>query len=393
MMIGEEALFAMTASTKGFSWYFGKKVGRKAQRQRLWLGAIVAVVVVAGTVLTVAVVNQEVGAPKAAGPEALKGYGFATSFMGLKPAEVNQKMADLKTAGAGWVRFDLSWDVVQHRSANAYDWSATDVVVRSAAAHGLRPVVIVDFTPPWARPGGCKDSQMCGPAKPEAYGAFAGAAVRHYRPLGVEDWEIWNEPNISSRFRPVADPELYVRMLKAAYADIKAADVAATVVAASTAPAATEDSNMRPDDFLKAMYENGAAGSFDAISTHPYTYPNTPAQSNPADAWGQLQGMHNVMAAHGDGKKLIWITEYGAPTRSPNDADVHAAEATQVRAVNEAIRIFRTYEWSGPLLWYDYRDEGTNTGDVEDFYGLVRHDGTHKPAYEVFRQAVGAAGR
>jgi hypothetical protein len=371
---------------------FGRTLVRKIGRRVAW-ALIVPVFIVGSLWVAARATNQDLasllphGGAKAAATGA-SGYGFATSLVGLSPTELNRKLDGIKATGATWVRFDLSWDAVQHASAASYNWAPTDAVAQAAAVRGLKVVMIVDFVPPWARPAGCTNSQMCGPADPAAYGRFAAVAAAHYRAYGVENWEIWNEPNISYRFHPAANPSLYVAMLKASYAAIKQADPNATVIAASTAPAATEHGDMRPDDFIQAMYDDGAAGSFDALSVHPYTYPETPAQSNPADAWGQMQSIRDMMVAHGDGAKKIWITEFGAPTAGPNEAGDHVSEAVQAQSVTEAISIFRSYTWSGPFFWYDYRDSGGSALNSENFYGLVRADGTFKPSYRAFEQAV-----
>jgi hypothetical protein len=40
------------------------------------------------------------------------------------------------------------------------------------------------------------------------------------------------------------------------------------------------------------------------------------------------------------------------------------------------------------LFWYSYKDDGTASHTTENFYGLLRADGTKKPAYASFKQAV-----
>lgn len=317
------------------------------------------------------------------------GYGFSTSLSGLTSDQLNQRLVGMKATGATWVRYDLSWDAVQHFSSDSYDWSDSDAVTKAAEAHGFKVLMIIDFVPSWARVPGC-DSKMCAPADPATYGQFAAAAAARYAPYGVNDFEIWNEPNISFRFHPESNPGEYVSMLKAAYTDIKHVDPSSVVIAGSTAPSATDGPDYSPADFLNAMYNAGAGGYFDAISAHPYTYPITPSESAPTDAWGQLTTMHNTMVAHGDGSKQIWITEFGAPTDGPNISGDHVSEAVQAQIATEAISIFHKWNWSGPFFWYDFQDDGTSTSDSQNFFGLVRANGTFKPAYYAFEQAVAA---
>jgi beta-xylosidase len=319
----------------------------------------------------------------------LKGFGFSTSLEGLSTSALNQKLDAIKATGATWVRYALSWDDVQHSSSKTYNWASYDVMTKAVVAHGLRPLAIIDFTPAWARPDDCSSNKFCATTNFAAMGSFAAAAAARYAPMGLHDWEIWNEPNIQPRFLPGADPVQYTNILKAVYPAIKRVDPHAMVLSGGLSPASTLGRNFRPEDFVTALYQAGAQGSFDALSTHPYTYPTTPAASNPADAWGQMATIRNLMQANGDSDKQVWITEFGAPTSGPDDpAQPHVTEAVQAEMVTEAIQIFRGHSWAGPFLWYDYQDASANTISHENFFGLVRADGSFKPAYYTFQQAV-----
>ena len=143
---------------------------------------------------------------------------------------------------------------------------------------------------------------------------------------------------------------------------------------------------MSPPDFVNAIYAAGAKGSFDALAHHPYSWPSLPGSSDPASAWGQLFTIRNLMVKYGDAGKQVWLTEYGAPTGGPG----HVSEATSSAMLTGAVRLAGNLPWAGPLFWYTYQDPGTNQGTVEDFFGLIRHNGTHKPAYAAFKAATGA---
>jgi hypothetical protein len=318
------------------------------------------------------------------------GYGFSTDFEGLSSQQVNAKLDGMKAAGATWVRFDLGWDQVQEGGPSSYEWSKYDAEVQAAQARGLKVDLIVDFVPKWARLQSCSYTKMCAPSDPSAYGRFAGAAAAHYAPMGVHTYEIWNEPNISAHFKPAADPARYTEMLKDSYTAIKQADAGATVIEGGPAPTGTDAdrSNLTPTDWLQAIYDAGAAGSFDAVAAHPYLYPQTPSQSVAADAWGQLPGMHDIMSAHGDGNKLIWITEFGAPTDGPDKPGDHVSDDVQAQTLAEAAQIWKGYSWAGPLFWYDYQDASGDNSTNERFFGLVRADGSHKPSYDAFVKAA-----
>jgi hypothetical protein len=187
-------------------------------------------------------------------------------------------------------------------------------------------------------------------------------------------------------------------MVKSAYAAIKLANPRAVVVAGETAPAGTKGGDISPSDFTRALYAAGIGGNFDVFAAHPYTYPETPAGNNAYNAWGQMMTMHDIMADHGDGAKPLWITEFGAPTGGPGQPSAngtltypkaeYVTEGLQAQILREATQIYFGKSWSGLFLWYDYQDAGTKQTTSENFYGLVRADGSHKPVYDVFVAAA-----
>jgi hypothetical protein len=362
------------------------------------LAATIALVVILGTPISglTDLVGGSTSGAIAANDDS---YGFATSLDSLSPTALNQRLAAMQATGATWVRFDLSWNTVQPNDASSYDWETYDRIVAAINAHHLHGLAILDFTPSWARSAACANSKMCPPKDPAQFAVFAAAATKRYQSKSLRDWEIWNEPNIAFRYHPATNPASYTAILKAAYMAIKRTDPRAFVVAGGTAPSESNATNLTPADFLTALYANGAKGYFDAVAVHPYTYPDSPADNLPLSAWGQMTTMHNIMAANGDGGKKIWITEYGAPTGGPGSVALsgfstaeggadHVTEALQARIVSDSISIESQVSWIGPFFWYSYIDAGTSPSTVENFFGLLRADGSRKPAYATFVQMV-----
>ena len=132
-------------------------------------------------------------------------------------------------------------------------------------------------------------------------------------------FEIWNEPNIALFWQPKPDPSAYTADLVAAYSAIKAVDPSAFVISGGLAPTVTKNHNISAIDFLKAMYADGAKGSFDAFGYHPYSFPELPDSNE--SGWSQMArtspSLRSVMIRNGDGNKPIWVTEFGAPSGGP----------------------------------------------------------------------------
>jgi len=237
-------------------------------------------------------------------------------------------------------------------------------------------------------PGCAEDT--CAPTDPAQFAAFAKTAAARYAGR-VAAWEIWNEQNTDSFFRPGPDVAGYTALLRAAYPAIKAADPNATVLTGGVAPAATrvDGATISPTDFLQGIYDHGGAGFFDAVGWHPYCYPAAPG-TDPGTAWNQMStsavNARAIMAAHGDGAKQIWATEFGAHT-DPAGAG-YLTEAQQSDHLVRGINLWRSYSWAGPMVLYQLRDRGTDTSDRENFFGLQRADGTEKPAYQAVAAAI-----
>jgi hypothetical protein len=324
------------------------------------------------------------------------GLAAGSSLPALTPDDRTRYLDLAQTMGVKMIRFDLDWNAIQHGSESSYDWGPRDAVVQAASDRGISILADIAYTPPWARPAGTTDKYP--PTNVSDYGTFCGLAARRYVPMGVHAFEVWNEPNTASFFMPSPDVVKYTQMLKACYTAIKAVDPAATVVTGGTAPAGSYDdsgsaSTVNPINWLQGIYANGGGGYFDAVGHHPYSFPYDPSTVATWSAWYQMFGtspnLRSVMVAHGDGDKQIWATEWGAPTDGPAGSGA-VSEATQAAQLARAFSMWQTYPWAGPLFVYDFRDNGTNPASVEDFFGLVRHDWSPKPAYRAYQAAAHA---
>jgi hypothetical protein len=189
----------------------------------------------------------------------------------------------------------------------------------------------------------------------------------------------------------------YTELLRSAYTEIKKVDRDTIVLAAGTSPA-TDDPNgldVSPVTFLEGIYANGGGDSFDAFAHHPYSFPCSPLLNRTWNAYFQTYWLHQVMVRHENGDRKVWGTEIGAPTGSDvgtcgggNGSSV--TEADQAAFAVDALRGWtQTFgSFTGPLLWFQIRDAGSDPLNPDDHFGLLRHDRSAKPAYASFAQFV-----
>jgi hypothetical protein len=346
--------------------------------------------------------SRGVRAPTSAGLRI--GLSYGDTLVWLTATALAQTLDDAAALGTGWIRADLAWTDVQSKSAEVYDWSGFDRVVHAAKARHLRVLPVLAYTPAWARPAGCS-SAKCAPADANAFASFAAAAVRRYAPLGVHTWEIWNEPNITGFWKPAPSVDRYVALLRAVVPAIKGADAAATLISGGLAPAPSSGGDISQIDYLTGFSRLGGPGLVDAIGYHPYSFPVPPAYKVDWNAWSQIAAtptnFKSVLAAHGYAGKKIWITEYGAPTNGPGlgattsdykltarPGPDHVDEALQAQMATDSVGLAKSSSTIVALFWYSRRDLGTSTSNVENFFGLRRHDGSPKPAYAALQHAI-----
>ncbi|MDX6198839.1 MAG: polysaccharide biosynthesis protein PslG [Actinomycetota bacterium] len=293
----------------------------------------------------------------------------------------------IAASGTTWVRVDLSWAMLQPTSRDSYDlaWGVpfADHVLKMVTARGLRPLVTLWLTPPWANGG--QDERTL-PIDAADYARAAQWAAARWADT-VPAWEIWNEPNDNDFLRG-ADPVAYTRLLRAAYPAIKAGSPAARVVFGG--PASNDTA------WIEKTYAAGAGGFFDTMATHPYQAIADEAPEVPDDGtryhFTHLTAVHALMAAHGDGDKEIWATEFGWSSHANSGTEANwergVTRAQQADFLVRALRLTAaTMPYVTHLFWYTDRDF-TDQNAQNSNYGIFDAALRPKPVYDALRNAL-----
>ncbi|RAI57961.1 family 14 glycosylhydrolase [Roseicella frigidaeris] len=293
--------------------------------------------------------------------------GFSTPLGELVnpgTSAMNAEMSDYQNLGADWIRTNFWWDTIQPNRNGGYDWSELDRMVSAAKEHGLKVVAELSLTPRW------------GGIDADGYAKFAKAAAEHFGD-SVNYWELGNEPNLKMGVSE------YMSLQKAAYSAIKSVSSGDTVISGGLSPAPeTGWGHIGAVDFLKGMYAQGAADSMDAVGYHAYTWPEMPSSSNSWNGWQIMEdGIRDTMVRNGDADTQVWITEFGSPTRGYNSV----SQDQQAQALREAVDLAHHESWVGPIMYYSYQDRGGNTGDSENWFGVVGPNGEHKAVYDAYK--------
>jgi hypothetical protein len=308
-----------------------------------------------------------------------------------------------------------------------YQWGQIDGAVARLQEAGIKPTLMIAGPPPlWAsgRPGLVNPRYR--PSAP-AYANFAAAVAARYGAT-VDDYILWNEPNLPLWIQPQAQcgvrrcipvsPHVYRAMVRAAYPAIHAVDATATVLVGALAPAGAQlkstNANMRPLEFLRAFgcvdadlkpISRGDCAGFqpaiaDGFSYHPHSSRHSPTQPydhrDNADI-GSLPSVERVLDALQSSGRLIgrtrplglWLDEYGYQTNPP-DKLRGVSPGAQDRYLQQAAYL----AWRDPrvqlLAQYLWNDEPAGGGTRYTGWqsGLNFSDGRPKPALSNFDNPV-----
>lgn len=300
--------------------------------------------------------------PSPNNPGSNRFFGAQTHFGQFRPG-VDDILDLIKVAGIGWVRDEVYWSEIEKEKGTFRFPHAYDYYLMAARARGIQVLLILDFS-------NClyTGSEKRAPAtetERQAFARYCREVVTRCAPLGVRHYEIWNEPNASTFWRPQPNPEDYVRLLETAYRACKEADPGATVLGCSTAGVDL--------DFIGRVMRAGGAGFMDGVSFHPYCQPLPPERR-------LLTDISKVIKLAPD--KPLWITEFGYPTHA---GAAGVDEETQANYLVRAFLLARTFPAVNRFSWYDFQNDGEDPDEGEFNFGLVRMNKTPKPAYGAYK--------
>lgn len=285
------------------------------------------------------------------------------------------------------IRLDFPWPSIEPNQGD-WNWAPFDSIVSLCTTRGLTVLGVAGYSPNWAEQA---VSPGVPPVDPAAFGTFMGAIAARYGPMGVKNWEIWNEPNLSGAWGANPDAAAYTVLLQSGWNAVKAAYPIAKVITGGLAPATDGVSQISPVTFLEGIYAAGGKNYFTHFAVHPYSYPAYPRQEG-TESWNTYQRiplMRDVMVANGDETKQIWLTEFGVPTGTATGA---VSESVQALMVPAGLNGHKGWRYVKRLYWYSIRDSGTDLADRESNFGLLRNDFSEKPGYAAFKANIKSPG-
>jgi hypothetical protein len=349
---------------------------------------------------------------------------------------------DWRAMGVDVARIQVSWGRVApsptatkpppgFQAANpadpGYNWGVIDAAMGRLARVGIKPMLMIDGPPPlWASGNPARRIPRYRPSAP-AFANFAAAVARRYG-ASVQDYILWNEPNLPLWIRPQADcgkhrctpvaPNVYRAMVNAAYPAIHAVDGDARVLIGALAPAGGDlksaNANTRPLEFLRGLgcvdatlkpVRTGGCRGFkpalaDGIAYHPHSTRHAPSQpyAHPDNAdLGSLRKIERLLDQLQARRRLqgatrplgLWLDEYAYQTNppdklrgvSPGAQDRYLQQAAYIAWHDPRVVMFGQYLWTDEPAAGGKRYTGWQSG-------LHFADGSDKPALAHFDDPI-----
>ncbi len=335
------------------------------------------------------------------------------NFWGVVPqaTPTSEQFQRLKRGGVGSIRTPIGWGAVQPVQGGPFDWSGVDTVIRGAVAARLDVLPFVSGAPTWAVPN---DKRFNSPKtlpvntaiQRSGWQNFVRQAVLRYGPNGsfwaenpelpkrpLRTWQVWNEENFEY-FVARPNPAEYGKLLELSYSAIKGVDRGAKILLGGmfAAPREAQFKRKPPlayfaSDFLDRLYKTtpGVKSKFDGIALHPYTatYKRLPRY---------IEESLDVLRAHHDAGKELWLTEMGWSSQKPTPDNSFAkgrqGQAAQLRG---AFRILRDNQrkWNLQRIYWFSVDDQENLCNFCDGSGLFGEGFAPKPSWFAFTQFSG----
>ena len=347
--------------------------------------------------LIVAAVLAALAIPTSAGANEFAGIVANDVYSG-SPAYREKQFAAMQAAGVGIIRQTLDWSSIEV-APNSYDFTNFNQFVLSAARHNIRVLPVLFNAPTFRRPASYNKKYTPFPKSNADFAKFAASVAETYG-VGGSFWrgrtdvpilpftsyQIWNEPNLPVYSGGKPNAGQYVGLLKAATPAIKAVDPNADIVTAGLPDSRLSKPNVFK--YIQQMYAAGANGTFDTLGVNPYA-------PTAKSLISKLRKIRGIMTKNGDADASLWVTELGWSDVGPKAA-FRAGKSGQSKRIKQALAALKHNETALNLrgfFYFAWKDGSVYKGG-KDFWGLhtglLRKNGSRKPAYAAFKKAVAA---
>jgi hypothetical protein len=308
------------------------------------------------------------------------------------PAAIDAQLAALRATGVTAARSDTLWEITEPSppvgGVHRYDWSFDDAIAGALASNGIQWLPIIDYSATWTQSLASTDHSA--PKSGGDFAAYAGAVAARYgahgsfwrahpslSPIPVDTYEIWNEPDNPTFWRPAPDARRYGELYLSARAAIAAIDPGARVIVGGLT---------NPHGFLPALIRShpGLRGHIDGVAIHPYGFPLD-------GVLARIRGARRTLRTLGLGAVPLYVTEFGWTTHPEGALDFLPASA-RPSAIEQTMGDLGHLDCGVvAALLYTWVTPERDPADKEDWFGIHPPDGGSSPDTVAFARGLARA--
>lgn len=293
--------------------------------------------------------------------------------------------AAARELGVGWERITFDWAAFQPGGPDDFEEAVNSEWLDEARQAGREVVGLIVHTPPWASSSGNPaavperlDLPVDDPDN--VWAAFVRRLARQYARQGVHHWIIYDEPDVrlgEGFVQFEGDVADYARLLCVAGQAARAGDSRAVIHVAAMNWWVDEAAGREP--YLARLVRTAGGGCFDVVTLR--------ILNDTQSLWDVTARARAILEGAGWPDKTIWLETNATPTldalegvETPLFGITPAQQAdfiVQAAAISYAAGIERV----AVIRLVDAHDDDSP-------WGLVRQDGSRRPAFETYRTVI-----
>ncbi|WP_122206930.1 cellulase family glycosylhydrolase [Pseudomonas viridiflava] len=312
--------------------------------------------------------------------------GVNVQFQYFAPDIYQQQMARLDELGLNWVRLTIHWPIIEPQK-NKLALTELDAAMEAIKAHHYNTLAYLVGSAPFASSAPA-DAQSRDQYPPKDFTAFAARMVTlAQRYPQVDNWQVWNEPNIV--WLPKEDPAAYGRLLKTTADALRAALPDKTIVTAGMAYYSQMHST--PGYMLQSLLDNGLGSQNIVAAYHPYSeYPEGDSVPD-RDFLVRANAMNQLL--HSNGVSQVWATEWGwSSYDGPVEMQRLIGTSGQADYTLRRLALMSALGFQRIFL-FNLSDLDERASARDQGYGLLDLQANPKPVYTALKNFLNVTGQ
>lgn len=313
--------------------------------------------------------------------------GVNAHFLWFPPEQYSQQMQQWKALGLDWTRVDLHWDRHEPEQGQ-YRLSELDGVIQQLQQEQLKSVFYLVGSAPHATsaPAGSPTPDQYPPKDPQLFADAMSMFAKRYP--SVDAWQVWNEPNLPSFWRPHEDPIGYGRLLQVTAPALRQSAPGKPVIMAGMAY--YSQMPVKGGLMLEELGKLGVQQLGTVVAYHPYS--QEPESDEPGVNDFILRAQQLNATLRSVQVPAIWATEWGwSSYAGPKELQEIIGTDGQADYLLRRLALMSALDYDRIFL-FALSDLDSRASARDQHYGLLDLQGKPKPAYKALKRFLTISG-